>query len=73
VAHKGSMSLFPTVFALENFWVYMLIQMIAMSDLDDALIILGLKTRITSLKMCIDLMINSTMLELTNTLVFSIM
>jgi len=67
------MSLFPTVFALENFWVYMLIQMIAMSDLDDALIILGLKTRITSLKMCIDLMINSTMLELTNTLVFSIM
>jgi len=46
----------------------MLIQMITITD--DTLITLGLEARSTLLKMCINLIIDSTILELTSILVF---
>jgi len=51
---------------------YISTQMISMLDLGDILMTCGLDTRHTSLKICVDLMIDSTMLELMETLVSSI-
>jgi len=50
----------------------MLIHIIAILDLGNALIILGLKVRNTLLKICIDLIIDSMILKLTDMLVFSV-
>jgi len=41
---------------------------IAMSDLDNTLITLGLKVRSILLKMCVDLIMDLTILELTGTI-----